>query len=76
MKPDHLVAERQRDHGMTSFMVERDHGVEGIAQHGEREQVLRPYQIGLSIPCSGPGPITNQLRSPNGASSLYGSVGD
>src|SRR6516225_9832949 len=31
---------------------------------------------GFEPPLSGPGPVTNQLRAPNGASSLYGFVGD
>src|ERR1700681_4026325 len=31
---------------------------------------------GFEPPLAGPGPVTNRLRSPNGASSVYGSVGD
>ncbi len=31
---------------------------------------------GFEPPLAGPGPVTNRLRSPNGASSLYGYVGD
>jgi hypothetical protein len=31
---------------------------------------------GFEPPLAGPGPVTNRLRAPNGASSLYGSVGD
>jgi hypothetical protein len=31
---------------------------------------------GFEPPLEGPGPVTNQLRAPNGASSLYGFVGD
>jgi hypothetical protein len=31
---------------------------------------------GFEPPLSGPGPVTNRLRAPNGASSLYGLVGD
>jgi hypothetical protein len=31
---------------------------------------------GFEPPLAGPGPVTNRLRSGNGASSLYGYVGD
>jgi hypothetical protein len=31
---------------------------------------------GFEPPLAGPGPVTNRLRSPNGASSIYGYVGD
>jgi hypothetical protein len=31
---------------------------------------------GFAPPLAGPGPVTNRKRSPNGASSLYGNVGD
>jgi len=31
---------------------------------------------GFEPPLAGPGPVTNRKRAPNGASSLYGSIGD
>jgi hypothetical protein len=36
----------------------------------------RPSFPGFAPPLTGPGPVTNKIRSPNGASSLYGMVGD
>jgi hypothetical protein len=36
----------------------------------------RPSFPGFAPPLAGPGPVTNRLRSTNGASSLYGYAGD
>jgi len=36
----------------------------------------RPSFPGFTPPLVGPGPVTNTIRGPNGASSLYGYVGD
>jgi hypothetical protein len=36
----------------------------------------RPSFPGFAPPPAGPGPVTNRMRAPNGASSLYGYVGD
>jgi hypothetical protein len=36
----------------------------------------RPSFPGFTPPLAGPGPVTNMIRGPNGASSLYGYAGD